>query len=206
MIVLLVIKTYLQNYQKKRVSMSDWKIYTKKGDKGQTSLIGGLRVDKDDVRIEAYGTIDELNAFVGNAYDLSNDSSIRSSLLKVMNDLFIIESLLAWDNNTPLTYHLPSISDEDVEFLEKQIDQWNDQLPSLANFILPAGCTLSSALHIARTVCRRGERLCISLKKKAFVDDLILRYLNRLSDFLFVAARFANAKMGADEVVWIGKK
>lgn len=182
--------------------MSDWKIYTKKGDKGETSLIGGTRVAKDNLRIEAYGTIDELNAFVGHAYDLANDETLKDILFKIMNDLFVLESQIAHDPDTGLKFELPLIKDKDIALLENSIDFWNEKLPVLKSFILPAGCPLASALHIARTVCRRSERLCVALNRLSQLDEKVMRYLNRLSDCLFVAARYAVVHCGGEEVEW----
>lgn len=182
--------------------MNSWKIYTKKGDKGETSLIGGTRVAKDNLRIEAYGTVDELNAFVGHAFDLVDNQDLKNTLFKIMNDLFVLESQVAHDPGSELKFKLPEIEISDITFLENTIDEWNKKLPELKNFILPAGCPPASALHIARTVCRRSERLCISLNRISPLDENVLIYLNRLSDCLFVAARYAVFLNSGQEVVW----
>jgi cob(I)alamin adenosyltransferase len=167
----------------------EFRIYTKTGDRGETSLIGGTRVPKYDDRIEAYGTLDELNSFVGYLRDQLTDSQIREVLLTIQNNLFVAESILATDTTRPLTRNLPVLTESDVRFLELEIDRMNVHLPEIKSFILPGGHPLVSLCHICRTVCRRGERIIIKLDASDPVDAVLLRFINRLSDYLFVLAR-----------------
>jgi cob(I)alamin adenosyltransferase len=178
------------------------KIYTKGGDKGHTSLLGGKRVSKSDMRIEAYGTVDELNANIGllKDYDISEDNKV--SLLKIQNDLFKMGSVLACEVD-PDQYNLPRIEDSDISDIEKNIDEMEKELPVLKNFILPGGDHAVSQCHIARCVCRRAERLIVLLSEEEKTDDVIIRYLNRLSDFLFVLARKIGHDKGINEINWM---
>lgn len=178
------------------------KIYTKKGDAGTTSLIGGTQVAKFHYRIAAYGSTDELNAQVGAVRDAIDDASIREFLYSVQNNLFIIGSILASDGRNQMK--LPEIEEEEVTKLEKEIDQIEKQLPELRNFILPGGHSLISACHIARTVCRRAERKTVQLNENERVNPMIITYLNRLSDYFFVLARLMAEKLGVEEVTWKG--
>jgi cob(I)alamin adenosyltransferase len=168
---------------------NNWKIYTKTGDKGETSLIGGTRVPKYHDRIEAYGTLDELNSFIGYLRDQLNDIHIREVLLRIQESLFTAESLLATDPGKEITRALPKLSEEDVLELEHEIDFMNEHLPDLKSFVLPGGHPLVSLCHICRTVCRRGERIIIKLALDMLVDEILIKYINRLSDYLFVLAR-----------------
>ena len=168
---------------------NDWKIYTKTGDKGETSLIGGTRVPKYNERIEAYGTLDELNSFIGNLRDQLEDVHLREVLLRVQENLFTAESELATDPEKELKRALPHLSEEDVLELEHEIDAMNLHLPGLSSFILPGGHPLVSLCHVCRTVCRRGERIIIRLASDMAVDEILIKYINRLSDYLFVLAR-----------------
>jgi cob(I)alamin adenosyltransferase len=177
------------------------KIYTKGGDKGETSLLGGTRVPKYHERIEAYGTVDELNSFVGLVRDMVRDDHTRELLLKIQNNLFIAESHLASDN-IENTKNLPSLKEDDIVLLEHEIDKMNEVLPPLRSFILPGGHVIVSYCHIARTVCRRAERLTIKLSEKYEIDDLIVKYLNRLSDYFFVLGRKLSMDFGVDDVLW----
>lgn len=179
----------------------EWKIYTKTGDKGETSLIGGKRVPKYHERIEAYGTIDELNSYIGLIKDLTENKSVKLLLLHIQDRLFTLESLLAEDTETS-TQMLPQLYEKDIELLEKEIDKMNEQLPVLTSFILPGGHPLVSHCHIARCICRRGERLVIKLSENYKISELCIKYLNRLSDFLFVLARKLGNDMGAIEEKW----
>ncbi len=179
----------------------EWKIYTKTGDKGKTALIGGTRVPKYDVRIDAYGTVDELNAYVGLIRDLDIDNHTKSVLLEVQDRLFTLESSLAKDGR-PLAHALPQLHPEDVERLEKEIDRMNEHLPPLTAFVLPGGHITVSYCHIARTVCRRAERLTIRMHEQFPTDPLNIRYLNRLSDYLFVLARKFSQDYNAPESLW----
>lgn len=179
----------------------EWKIYTKTGDKGETSLIGGKRVPKYHEQIEAYGTVDELNSYLGLICDLITNESMKHVLLEIQDRLFTAESLLAEDKETS-TRVLPQLSEDDILLLEKKIDEMNSELPELSSFILPGGHPIASHCHIARCICRRAERITIKLSENIEVSDLVIKYLNRLSDFLFVLARKITLEMGLKEVLW----
>ena len=183
----------------------EYKIYTKGGDKGETSLLGGTRVAKSHERVEAYGNLDELNSFIGLIRDLNNNAHYREILIRVQENLFIAEALIARDPEKTVR-ELPSLSEDAISMLEKEIDTMNDELPPLTNFILPGGHIIVSNCHIARTVCRRAERSLIRLNLISPVDDIIIRFLNRLSDYLFVLARKTGKDFGAIETPWIVKK
>ena len=179
------------------------RIYTKTGDKGQTSLAGGQRVAKDDPRIECYGTVDELTAFVGLA-GISAESAIPELaviLRRVQHELFNLESILA---TPPEDVHpgQPRITDAEVAQLEREIDAANAELSPLRSFVLPGGSRLNTELHVCRTVCRRAERLAVGLAREQEVPGEALRYLNRLSDALFVWSRWVNHRLGVEEVLW----
>jgi cob(I)alamin adenosyltransferase len=177
------------------------KIYTKKGDKGETSLIGGERVPKFHPRIDAYGTIDELNAYIGLIRDQNIDPHAKMILLEIQDRLFTAESLLAAPNPE---FHnkLPVLAEEDVLLLENEIDRMEAQLQPITYFILPGGHPVVSHTHVARCICRRAERLTIKLAQDYSVDDLIIKYLNRLSDYLFVLARKFARDFKAVETPW----
>ena len=183
------------------------KIYTKTGDDGSTGLIGGSRVSKDDPRIEVYGTVDELNAAVGLAAVAAAQSPLIEPLRAVQNDLFVIGSHLATPDHEPpsKTNWLPPIEEQMISRLELQIDAAETQLPQLRNFILPGGGELSARLHLARTICRRGERLAVEFSRNRPLSPIIITYLNRLSDWLFVHARLANHLAGVADVPWISR-
>jgi cob(I)alamin adenosyltransferase len=179
------------------------KIYTKTGDKGKTSLIGGTKVYKSDLRIEAYGTVDELNSFVGLCLDHLRSHSINSVLAEVQDRLFTIGSALACDTEKETKLKIPDLHEEDVVLLEREIDKMNEILPAMRSFILPGGHVAVSTLHIARCVCRRAERCCVRMQKKEMeVESLIIKYLNRLSDYLFVLARFSAHHLNTGEIPW----
>jgi cob(I)alamin adenosyltransferase len=179
------------------------KIYTKTGDKGQTSLIGGTRVPKHHERIEAYGTVDELNAFIGLLRDhLEADDDNRKRLLDIQEKLFRIEAHLAEDPAGVKTRMMPELEEADVLFLETEMDRINGLLPELNHFILPGGHKVVSYCHVARTVCRRAERICTRLSTNHQVDELDLRYLNRLSDYFFMLGRFYTQHYKAEEIIW----
>ena len=181
------------------------KIYTKTGDEGFTSLIGGTKIFKSDLRIDSYGNVDELNSYIGLLSDYITDKDIKFLLQLIQNKLFIIGSSLAQDNSKNSKMKLPQLKEEDVLLLEKEIDKMNETLPELKHFILPGGHILVSCIHITRSVCRRAERGCVSLKEQgAFVEPYVLKFLNRLSDYLFVLARFEGKELGVDEVIWKG--
>ncbi|HHZ65007.1 MAG TPA: cob(I)yrinic acid a,c-diamide adenosyltransferase [Flavobacteriales bacterium] len=179
------------------------KIYTKKGDAGQTSLLGGTRVSKNHIRIEAYGTVDELNAHIGLIRDSQKDDQINDTLINIQNCLFTVGSILASDPDKAKA-NIPDLLETDVQFLEKEIDRMNETLPDLKNFILPGGNLVSSHCHIARTVCRRAERITISLSlsKTSEVEPITIVYLNRLSDYLFILSRKVLMDLGGEEIPW----
>jgi cob(I)alamin adenosyltransferase len=178
------------------------KIYTKTGDKGLTSLLGGTRVSKGHERVEAYGTMDELNSFIGLIRDHVASEHYRAVLKTIQEKIFIAESWVASDPEIR-TKKLPLISQKDIRMLEKEIDEMNKALPELRHFILPGGAPVVSYCHIARTVCRRAERIVIRLREKTEVDVIIIKYLNRLSDYFFVLARKTGHDLGAPEVQWV---
>ncbi len=181
--------------------MESWKIYTKTGDKGQTSLIGGKRVPKYHLRIEAYGTVDELNSFVGLIRDHDINPHYKDILLQIQDCLFIAESLLAKDESDKVI-QLPCLKESDISLLETEIDTMNEELPQLSNFILPGGGMAASYAHVARCVCRRAERIIIDLSEKMPVEEIIIKYLNRLSDYFFVLARKLAQDKGAGDIIW----
>lgn len=182
------------------------KIYTKTGDKGSTSLIGGTKVPKSHFRIEAYGTVDELNAHIGLCRDMLTNVVTRITLKKVQEDLFVIGSLLACDPGKDIKMALPEIIEEDIVSLESEIDKMDAILPAMKSFILPGGHVVISHLHIARCVCRRAERCCVRVEEEAPVNPLVLKYLNRLSDYLFVLARYTGHLNKIDDIPWVPKK
>jgi cob(I)alamin adenosyltransferase len=181
-----------------------YKIYTKTGDKGNTSLIGGTKVSKGDLRIESYGNVDELNAHVGLVNDLLKMDSIESLLSEVQDRLFTIGSALACDPEKDVVMKIPDLHESDVLVLEKEIDEMTEQLAPLTAFILPGGHPTISHLHIARCVCRRAERSCVRLQDAGGeVLPLIVIYLNRLSDYLFVLTRYAAFRLQVVESTWV---
>ena len=177
------------------------KIYTKTGDKGTTALFGGKRVSKADLRIETYGTVDELNSYVGLVRDQEVNTKRKNILIEIQDRLFTVGAILATEpGNTKVK--VPSMVESDIDVLEKEIDTMDSQLPPMKSFVLPGGHQSVSFCHIARTVCRRAERLVIALDAQEKVDPLIVQYLNRLSDFLFMLSRKMTAELGADETPW----
>lgn len=179
------------------------KIYTKHGDTGHTSLLGGTRVSKAHLRIETYGTVDELNAHIGLISTFARHED--QSLLKDIQDrLFTIGSRLATDPGKEKV-KVPALYQEDVDKLEKAIDRIQDALPELKSFVLAGGCPENAHVHIARCVCRRAERLVVHLGQNEEVEDLVVKYLNRLSDYLFSLSRKVTSDLGADEVLWMPK-
>lgn len=179
------------------------KIYTKTGDSGTTALFTGGRVDKDHARVQAYGTLDEANSALGLAISHlqgSTDQRFKEALTNIQNQIFVVGSELATPDVEKLK--MPLIDESAVEQLERQIDQWNEQLPALKNFILPGGHLSASAIHMARTIIRRGERQVVQLSKSENIRPIVVKYLNRLSDTLFVAARFSNLIFKNEEVTW----
>jgi cob(I)alamin adenosyltransferase len=179
------------------------KIYTKTGDAGMTGLFGGQRISKDDIRIESYGTIDELNSFIGQLNASFTVREYNQILYQVQNRLFDIGSHLASD---PEKEPLPSgIEEEDLVILEGAMDAMNETLPPLRHFILPGGDQVVALAHVCRTVCRRAERRVVALNRLAATDQAVVRYLNRLSDFFFVLARYLGQISGTEELKWIPK-
>ncbi|MGV3557150.1 cob(I)yrinic acid a,c-diamide adenosyltransferase [Larkinella arboricola] len=178
------------------------KIYTKTGDTGQTSLIGGRRVSKAHHRIDAYGTVDELNAWIGLVRDQPVNESRKELLKEIQDRLFTIGAELATDPEKTVKKPLPAILEADVQLLEKAMDEMDAYLPDLRAFVLPGGHQTVSFCHLARTVCRRAERLTIALSEQESVDPLVIQYLNRLSDYLFVLGRKMTLELGAEEISW----
>ena len=179
------------------------KIYTKTGDLGKTSLIGGTRVPKSHLRIESYGTIDELNSFIGFLFDQLTDETSKKILREIQDRLFTIGSSLACDPEKEPKMKLPDLREEDIKLLETSIDEMNNALKPMKSFILPGGSMAVSSAHIARCVCRRAERICVNmLEHEMFVDPLVVKYLNRLSDHLFVLARYIAHLTGVSEIEW----
>jgi cob(I)alamin adenosyltransferase len=180
-----------------------FKIYTKTGDKGKTALIGGTKVEKSHLRIETYGTVDELNAHVGFCHDHIHDENSRKMLLEIQDRLFTIGSSLACDPEKEPKLKIPDLKESDVQLLENEIDRMTEQIPPMTAFILPCGHTTVSSLHIARCVCRRAERCCVRMQQEGLeVVPLIIIYLNRLSDYLFVLSRFMGHLLNVEEIKW----
>jgi len=179
------------------------KIYTKTGDQGKTSLIGGTKVPKSHIRIESYGTVDELNSFIGLVSDQFAHNHSKTILKEIQDRLFTIGSSLACDPEKDTKMEMPDLKEEDITLLEKEIDAMNDELPVMKNFILPGGHAAVSTAHVARCVCRRAERACVNMQQQdMFVDALVIKYLNRLSDYLFVLARYIGHTLNVPEVIW----
>ncbi|MEI9942742.1 MAG: cob(I)yrinic acid a,c-diamide adenosyltransferase [Chitinophagaceae bacterium] len=179
------------------------KIYTKTGDKGTTSLIGGTKVPKSHLRIEAYGTTDELNSYIGLCKDLLTDAHSKKILQEIQDRLFTIGSSLACDPAKEPKMKIPDLEEEDITLLEKEIDTMNEAIPPMKSFILPGGHATVSHLHIARCICRRAERCCVRLElEKEEIEPIVIKYLNRLSDYLFVLARYTAHQLKAEEIPW----
>ncbi|MEW7292646.1 cob(I)yrinic acid a,c-diamide adenosyltransferase [Aquimarina sp. 2304DJ70-9] len=188
------------------------KIYTKTGDKGTTALFGGTRVPKHHIRIDSYGTVDELNSHIGLIRDQKIDQHSKDILVIIQDKLFTAGAVLATDPEKAILksgqkrLNIPTISDEDIELLEKEIDKMNESLPPMTHFVLPGGHQTVSFCHIARCVCRRAERLATALYEIEPFEETTLKYLNRLSDYLFVLARKLSLDLKADEIKWIPSK
>ncbi len=181
-----------------------FRIYTKTGDKGETALFGGRRVPKSHLRVDAYGTIDELNSFIGLLHDALEEPSTRALLEQIQHRLFSIGANLASD---PASHPAPvDLALSDIEILENSMDTMDAGLPELKNFILPGGHPTVSLCHVCRTVCRRAERLVVALHHSEAVEELVLQYLNRLSDFFFILARYLAHQAGIQETVWVPRK
>ena len=180
-----------------------FKIYTKTGDLGKTSLIGGTKVPKSHLRIESYGTVDELNSYVGLINDLVSDTQCQKILKEIQDRLFTIGSCLACDPEKDTGMKIPDLKEEDVKLLEKEIDRMSDALPEMKSFILPGGHVAVSTIHIGRCVCRRAERVCVHLQQEGQeVSPLVIIYLNRLSDYLFMLARYTGHLLNVPEIPW----
>ncbi len=184
----------------------DFKIYTKTGDDGTTGLVGGTRVKKSELRLEAYGTVDELNSWIGLIRASVEEARVKQLLEHVQQKLFIIGSKLASDKRGETITGSLKCSGEDIQLLENAIDEYEKELNPLKNFILPGGSLPVSYCHIARTICRRGERRIVQLSEMVTVDEIIVKYINRLSDYLFVLSRKVAHDTGVDEIPWISGK
>jgi len=184
------------------------KIYTKTGDKGNTSLYGGERVPKYHIRVEAYGTVDELNSYMGLLRDAIIDQEVRRRLLRIQHELFVIGSLLATPPNKEKLkngkdrLNIDKINEAHINALEQEIDEMNADLPEMTHFILPGGHATVSYCHITRNICRRAERISVHLASESNVNTFVLKYLNRLSDYLFVLARKLTNDLQAEEILW----
>ena len=181
------------------------KIYTKTGDQGKTSLLGGTRVLKSHIRIEAYGTVDELNAHLGLLKDMMADPVLKENLFRIQHELFDIGAYLACETD-PGKFRLNLIEDHQIRRLEQEIDRMEETLSPLRNFILPGGHPMVSQCHIARCVCRRAERNVITLGENEAISGQVVIFLNRLSDYLFVLARKLTKDLGLQEIIWTSKK
>ncbi|MGY0392017.1 cob(I)yrinic acid a,c-diamide adenosyltransferase [Bizionia sp. KMM 8389] len=188
------------------------KVYTKTGDKGTTALFGGTRVPKHHIRIDSYGTVDELNSHLGLIRDQDINPHYKDVLIHIQDRLFTVGAILATDpekavlKNGKERLNIPKISDENIKLLEQEIDNMNDDLPPMTHFVLPGGHQTVSFCHIARCVCRRAERLATELNTVDPIDAMALTYLNRLSDYIFVLARKLSFDLNAEEVKWIPEK
>ncbi len=181
------------------------KIYTKTGDKGMTSILGGTKLNKHHIRIEAYGTVDELNACIGLLISEIEVHGLRTELTDIQNYLFVVGSHLAADPENS-KFELPTLSEDYTAALEKSIDAMSAQVPSLRYFVLPGGSKTSALAHICRTVCRRAERRVVELASAEFVNPSIVVYLNRLSDYFFMCARYLNHLAGVSDIPWKGRE
>jgi len=186
------------------------KIYTKTGDDGTTALFGGSRVKKSNLRIDSYGTVDELNAYIGLIKDQEISEAIQETLLKVQNDLFTLGAMLATPPEKETLkngkLNIPKVDGSSILFLENEIDKLEQELPQMTHFILPGGHPSVSFCHVARCVCRRAERLCVELNDQEPIENDILKYINRLSDYLFVLARKLSKDLLVAEIKWIPSK
>ncbi len=180
-----------------------FKIYTKTGDLGKTSLIGGTKVFKNNIRIETYGTVDELNSYIGLISDFITDMPTKIILKEIQDRLFTIGSSLACDPDKEPKMKIPDLKETDINLLENEIDKMTELLPPMKFFILPGGHVSVSTIHVARCVCRRCERLCVNLQQhQLFVEPLVIQYINRLSDYLFVLSRYIGYQLDIPEIPW----
>lgn len=179
------------------------KIYTKTGDLGQTGLIGGTKVPKSHLRIESYGTIDELNSHIGLVNDHLTNAHSKKILKEIQDRLFTIGASLACDPEKEPKMKIPDLKEEDILLLEKEMDKMDEVLPTMKSFILPGGHVAVSAIHIARCVCRRAERICVNMKEhELYIEPIVIKYINRLSDYLFVLARYTGHELNVPEIPW----
>jgi cob(I)alamin adenosyltransferase len=180
-----------------------FKIYTKTGDLGKTSLIGGTKVPKSHLRIESYGTVDELNSFIGLVSDHLTHEPTKIILKEIQDRLFTVGSSLACDPDKEPLMKIPDLKEADIVLLENEIDAMNEVLAPMKSFIIPGGHVAVSTAHVARCVCRRAERICVNMQvQDLFVEPLVIKYINRLSDYLFVLARFIGHLLGVEELPW----
>ncbi|BAV08814.1 cob(I)alamin adenosyltransferase [Filimonas lacunae] len=181
-----------------------FKIYTKTGDGGKTSLIGGTKVPKSHIRIDSYGTVDELNSYIGLIGDSVTEEGVKAMLKEIQDRLFTVGASLACDPDKEPAMRMPDLKETDVTALEQAIDAMNEVLPVMKHFILPGGHVAVSTTHIARCVCRRAERICVDMQvQELYIDALVIKYLNRLSDYLFVLARYIGHLLQVPEVAWL---
>lgn len=178
------------------------KVYTRTGDNGTTSLVGGIRIRKSDARLEAYGTVDELSANLGLLAAMLPEGEERSLIIRTQNNLFNVGTHLATDQSQTPLYPSAHLPEGETGLLEQAIDQMNARLPEAQGFILPGGCQAAAQAHVCRTVCRRAERRIAALAETATISDEIQQYINRLSDFLFVLAKIINFNTGQEEILW----
>ena len=194
------------------MKLTEMKIYTKTGDKGTTALFGGTRVKKHNLRIESYGTVDELNSYIGLIKDQEITKIAKNSLLRIQNDLFTLGAMLATPPEKETLksgkerLNIPKIDENSILFLENEIDRMDETLPQMTHFILPGGHQAVSFCHIARCVCRRSERLSVALNDEETINNDIIKYLNRLSDYLFTLARKLSLDYQVDEIKWMPEK
>jgi cob(I)alamin adenosyltransferase len=180
-----------------------FKIYTKTGDLGKTSLIGGTKVFKSHLRIESYGTVDELNSYIGLINDMISDEHSRLLLKEIQDRLFTIGSSLACDPDKETLMKIPDLKETDITTLENEIDKMNETLPAMKSFILSGGHPAVSTTHVVRCVCRRAERICVQMQHEGFfIEPIVIKYLNRLSDYLFVLARYIGHLLNVPEIPW----
>ena len=178
------------------------KVYTRTGDKGTTSLVGGVRIKKSDTRLEAYGTVDELSAHLGLLAAMMGEDDNRQNIIRIQNNLFNVCTHLATDQSQTPLYPSAHLAEGEVEFLEQEVDRLMKLLPERQGFVLPGGTPTAAQAHVTRTVCRRAERRIAALAEVAVVGDEIQQYVNRLSDYLFVLAKIINFNSGQNEIIW----
>ena len=178
------------------------KVYTRTGDQGETSLVGGVRIRKSDIRLEAYGTVDELSAHLGMLVAMMKESEERDLIIRVQNNLFNVCTHLATDQSQTPLYDSARLAEGEIELLEKEVDRMMGLLPERQGFILPGGTQAAAQAHVCRTVCRRAERRIVALAEVALVSPEVQQYVNRLSDYLFVLAKIINFNAGVKEIIW----